>query len=423
MNLSATVQSLEEGNARVHVSVNIDASQRFHANLCLVIDVSGSMQLPAALKDREATELSILDIVVHSCRTVIHSLTADDCLAIVTYSDAARVVLPLTPMDDNGKAAAEASLKTLRADGQTNLWQGLETALDLLHAGQRGGSLSSALLLTDGVPNVEPPGGHMEALERYKAAKGGKQLPCTLHTFGFGNDLDSKLLDDLAGASGGCYVFIPDAGFVGTALVNCTACAVTSAGRNAHLNLEGATVTHCWGYADCHAGVVALGALQLGQSKDRYVVRFRESHESHGFPELLNNVLQLSHTLTARANLTSGDRIGICFERTSLTAIIALLSALHLQLTYVPLPSGPSGSATTRLGQLIELALLRAVLCSRQTVEEVFSSWPRKEAIFNVDDFHFSGSTKMAVPETAPGSVPNEILYVIFTSGSTGRPK
>lgn len=51
--------------------------------------------------------------------------------------------------------------------------QGLETALDLLHAGQRGGSLSSALLLTDGVPNVEPPGGHMEALERYKAAKGG----------------------------------------------------------------------------------------------------------------------------------------------------------------------------------------------------------------------------------------------------------
>ena len=50
--------------------------------------------------------------------------------------------------------------------------QGLETALDLLHVGQRGGSLSSALLLTDGVPNVEPPGGHMEALERYKAAKG-----------------------------------------------------------------------------------------------------------------------------------------------------------------------------------------------------------------------------------------------------------
>ena len=37
------------------------------------------------------TELSLLDIVVHSCRTVIHSLTADDRLGIVTYSDAACV--------------------------------------------------------------------------------------------------------------------------------------------------------------------------------------------------------------------------------------------------------------------------------------------------------------------------------------------
>ena len=30
------------------------------------------------------------------------------------------------------------------------------------------------------------------------------------------------------------------------------------------------TVTHCWGYADCHDGV-ELGALQLGQSKDREI--------------------------------------------------------------------------------------------------------------------------------------------------------
>ena len=36
------------------------------------------MQLPAVLKDQEASELSILDIVVHSCRTVIHSLSAED---------------------------------------------------------------------------------------------------------------------------------------------------------------------------------------------------------------------------------------------------------------------------------------------------------------------------------------------------------
>jgi hypothetical protein len=41
----------------------------------------------------------------------------------VTYSDAAEVKLALTAMDAAGKAAAEAALQTLRADGQTNLWQ------------------------------------------------------------------------------------------------------------------------------------------------------------------------------------------------------------------------------------------------------------------------------------------------------------
>ena len=44
------------------------------------------MQLPAVLKDREASELSILDIVVHSCRTVIHSLSAED-LWVLWVSD------------------------------------------------------------------------------------------------------------------------------------------------------------------------------------------------------------------------------------------------------------------------------------------------------------------------------------------------
>eukprot|EP00438_Fugacium_kawagutii_P000389 Skav209643 [mRNA] locus=scaffold650:23767:24258:- [translate_table: standard] len=129
MSFSAKAYQLpEDGHVKVHVAIDAvdDPSRRWAANLCLVIDVSGSMQLPAVLKDREAAELSILDIVVHSCRTVIHSLDADDQLGIVTYSDSAEVKLELTAMDDDGKAKAEAALGTLRADGQTNLWLGFE---------------------------------------------------------------------------------------------------------------------------------------------------------------------------------------------------------------------------------------------------------------------------------------------------------
>ncbi|CAK9066553.1 unnamed protein product [Durusdinium trenchii] len=82
------------------------------------------MQMPAVLKDQESAVLSILDIVSHSCRTVLQSLSPDDRLAIVTYSDQAQVVLPLTCMDAQGQGEAEAAVQKLRADGQTNLWQG-----------------------------------------------------------------------------------------------------------------------------------------------------------------------------------------------------------------------------------------------------------------------------------------------------------
>ena len=265
------------GQAWVHLSAAARPEpQRSGVDLCLVIDVSGSMQLPATVKDREAAEscLSILDLVVHSCRTVIQTLTAGDRVGIVTYSDQAGTALPLTRMDTDGKVRAEEALGRLRADGQTNLWDGLHTALEMLRRGEHSGAMSSALLLTDGVPNVEPAGGHLAALEGYRRTAGGK-LPCTLHTFGFGYDLNSQLLDDLARAGGGLYVFIPDASFVGTALVNCSANAVTAAGHNAELVLHlepGTCLNHCFGYQSLQSGAgeygIHLGSIQLGQSKD-----------------------------------------------------------------------------------------------------------------------------------------------------------
>lgn len=45
-------------------------------------------------------------------------------------------------------------------------------------------------------------------------------MSCYINTFGFGYDIDSKLLTELAEEGGGMYTFVPDSGFVGTAFVN-----------------------------------------------------------------------------------------------------------------------------------------------------------------------------------------------------------
>ena len=71
--------------------------KRVSCDIVLVIDVSGSMSAAAPLpgpeddNDREATGLSVLDLVKHAARTILETLGPGDRLGIVTFSDDATV--------------------------------------------------------------------------------------------------------------------------------------------------------------------------------------------------------------------------------------------------------------------------------------------------------------------------------------------
>jgi len=88
-------------------------------------------------------------------------------------------------------------LDTLIADGQTNLWAGIKVALDMLRNNFKAGNRhTSILLLTDGEPNIFPPSGFIEQLQKYKAKY--PRFLFSLNTFSIGKYTDSKLLYDLA---------------------------------------------------------------------------------------------------------------------------------------------------------------------------------------------------------------------------------
>jgi len=121
----------------VLVSVRPPAGHhRTPADVCCVIDVSGSMGSEATLKTAgggvEAHGLSLLDIVKHAVKTIICALLPQDRLAIVVYSSEARTVLDLASMDEAGKARATAELEKLGLEGSTNIWEGLNMGLELL---------------------------------------------------------------------------------------------------------------------------------------------------------------------------------------------------------------------------------------------------------------------------------------------------
>jgi hypothetical protein len=78
----------------------------------------------------------------------------------------------------------------------------------------------SLLLLTDGEPTISPPS-YQKELRNYLDQH--TKFKFQMNTFGFGYELDSQLLLELATECHGTYSFIPVAPNVGTVFVNSVA--------------------------------------------------------------------------------------------------------------------------------------------------------------------------------------------------------
>ncbi|KZP04940.1 hypothetical protein FIBSPDRAFT_806235 [Athelia psychrophila] len=276
-------------------------------DICCVIDVSGSMGSEAPVPGdggaQESTGLSVLDIVKHSLRTIIATMKSTDRLALVTFTDSASIAAGLTEMTDAGKTSVLKTIEGLYPQNSTNLWDGLKTGMTLLNKAYASkdspytgasllarlknkprvtttGRLSTLFILTDGMPNIEPPRGHIPMLKAYLDAHPASRT-FSISTFGFGYDLDSALLLEIAQVGGGGYSFIPDAGMVGTVFVHSAANTYATYAPRATLNVEvpegvqvqvmgtveGEVNRASWGLA------IEAGDIQFGQSRD-YVLSF-----------------------------------------------------------------------------------------------------------------------------------------------------
>lgn len=268
--------SANYANGFAHISIlpPLDKT-RSPCDICCVVDTSGSMAVQAEIQNdsNEKFGLSQLDLVKHALKTIIHSLQSQDRLALVSFANNATVLFELTKMDADGKSSALAALARLDDNGQTNLWDGLRSGLEVLSKGQRAvGSNAALFLLTDGCPNMEPPRGHLPTLEKLKKKT---NFTCTINTFGFGYELDSKLLEDIAIlGNSGSYAFIPDGSFVGTIFVNAITTTLTTIATNVKVSVHGQPIEPSeytrW-YTTSVNGkdtIFELGAITYGQSKD-----------------------------------------------------------------------------------------------------------------------------------------------------------
>jgi len=277
VDLKLTSARVNEKQVLVHACITPGpGTVRPPADIVCVVDISGSMGSAASVKgnfkQQESYGISMLDIVKHAVKTVVHSLDENDRFSLVVFSKAARVEIPLSLVKDK-EWICDKQISCLSPEGSTNIWDGLVTGLRQLKS--EPGRISSVLLLTDGLPTIQPAGGELAQLKKYIASL--KNFNTIINTFGFGYDIDTELLLSLAIEGNGMHSFIPDASFVGTAFVNCISNILVTMGCNAVLEIEpklGTRISKVLGSFNPDMLSRGLGAqvnlctLQYGQTKD-----------------------------------------------------------------------------------------------------------------------------------------------------------
>ena len=172
----------------------VDASQRKHANLVFLVDVSGSMS--AANK---------LPLVQKTLTRLLDRLRPTDTLAIVTYAGVSRVLLEPTAVNDKPKVAA--AIAQLTAGGGTNGEGGIRKAYDLAEAAKKqavGDSVNRVIMCTDGDFNLGVTGQALVELVEKERDSG-----VTLTTLGFGQgNYNDREMEKMADHGNGNYAYV-----------------------------------------------------------------------------------------------------------------------------------------------------------------------------------------------------------------------
>ena len=183
--------------------------QRKPLALTFVIDVSGSM----AQQNR-------LEMVKHCLRLLVSQLDANDAIAIVVFSNDARVVLPSTSAAQRG--VIEAALFPLRPESSTNSEAGLRLGYEVALASLNPNATNRVVFLSDGVANV----GVTDADAITGEVSRIREKGILLNTIGVGmGNHNDVLLEQLADKGDGVCHYVDDAaeakrvlvdGFLGT---------------------------------------------------------------------------------------------------------------------------------------------------------------------------------------------------------------
>lgn len=149
-----------------------------------------------------------MDAANEATVALVDQLEDDDRFALVTFDDRAETVASPERMDERDRDALEAEIRSIEADGGTNLESGMDRARELVepHADEEDYD-TRIVYLTDAMPNAgDTSAGGLESRLEADAERG-------IHTtfVGVGMNFNSGLVEDITAVRGANYYAVHSA--------------------------------------------------------------------------------------------------------------------------------------------------------------------------------------------------------------------
>ena len=204
----SVLQSQKLFNKNTAFILSLNSPDKIERESCVdvlcIIDISGSM------KGQKLSHVKL------SLKSIISFMTPKDRLCIILFNDDANVYLDLSFMTENTKKKYLEKIEKITAKGGTNILSGLKKAIEILKEDKKNENnnepmeekrVKTIMLLSDGYDNDYDT---EEIVDEIKKITKGQHLSFTLHTFGYGDDFDSKLMSKLALIRDGSFFSVED---------------------------------------------------------------------------------------------------------------------------------------------------------------------------------------------------------------------
>ena len=200
----------------------LDIEIESKVDLVCAIDISGSM-MGKKIDYVKKTMLKLLEFLGNGHR-----------LAIVVFDDKASTFMNFKLVNDENIVKISEIINAITHCGQTNITDGVHQAQKVLGLRKSKNHVSCVFLLGDGQHNMGPI--NMDVL--YKDELKKAKCDYTLTSFGYGDDHDANLLQEMSEKKGGNYYFINDITKVEECFVDSLAMVTSILGQNIKASLK-----------------------------------------------------------------------------------------------------------------------------------------------------------------------------------------